>query len=175
MTDLDVVLARVLDDLDGDEVQRTAVGRAEVVVEGHPVEVQVATRGRLLLRITEATFVLAGPDCDEILEVVVRHTGMVRRTGLDAKVVEGGTVAGRLAAAVADSRRLERAAQPLDFTRFVVVGDGRRLRAHLTLMGASMTRMRLPPTTNYVRLHEDQRAALLAVADALDDAWALES
>lgn len=175
MTDLDVVLARVLDDLDGDEVQRTAVGRAEVVVEGRPIEVRVATRGRLLLRITEATFVLPGPDCGEVVQVTVRHTGMVRRTGLDATVVEGGAVASRLAAAVVDSRRLERAARPLDFTRFVVVGDGRRLRAHLTLMGASMTRMRLPPTTNYVRLHDDQRTALFAVADALDDAWAVES
>nr|WP_274387960.1 DUF3156 family protein [Salsipaludibacter albus] len=153
-------------------VDRVAVSRAVVEVDGRPLELHVTTRGRLLLRITETAFVVTGPDRAAAggrpVQLRVGHTGMARRTGIRVAVENGGEPARRLAARLRGSGDLVAAMLPLDFTDFTVVEEDGRLLARIVLMGASMTRMRVPPTTTYVRLHDDQRDALLATVDALD-------
>lgn len=174
MTDVDAVVARVLQDLAPEQSERVRVGRADVVVGGRPLSIVVGTRGRMLLRITETTFVIPGPAWAEgtDVEVAVSHAGAVRRTGLRIRPVAGGEAAADLAQRLQADPALVAAAEPLDSTSFRVrVVDG-QLEAAIVLMGASMTRMRVPPTATYVKLHDDQRAALLATAAALDALWA---
>jgi hypothetical protein len=109
--------------------------------------------------------------------LVFHHTGQVRRTGLTAVVRPVGRrrrwsgetpppVAAMRDRLLADGE-LERVSLPLDFTHFeVAVVDG-AWRATLELMGASHIRTTLPPSSRYVRLHPDQRDALLATVAVL--------
>lgn len=172
MSDVDVVLGRVLAELRPDRAERVAGNRAAVSVAGRDLVVEVRTRGRMMLRITDSTFVVAGPAWADPLVVEVSHTGRVRRTGTAVAVREGGDGARALARRLAEDPGLRDAALPLDFTRFVVRSVDGHLEAAITLMGASMTRMRIPPNTSWIRLHDDQREALLGTVAALDDVWA---
>lgn len=175
MSDVDAVLARVLADLAPDRAERRAVGRTRVAVGGRRFELCVATRGRLLLRITETTFVVPGPEWDVDVRgpvsLRVGHHGMVRPTGTRVAVRAGDEAAHALAGRLRDSTSLAAATLPLDFTDFAIAQQAGRLEARLVLMGGSMTRFRIPPTSSYTRLHDDQRTALLATIAALDDNW----
>lgn len=173
MTDVDAVMARVLSDLDADRTHRVAVNRTDVEVEGLSLGVVVATRGRMLLRITDTTFVVPGPPWEPPdLVIDVGHRGAVRRAGVRVRAVAGGDRAAELADHLSSDTTLAAAVLPLDSTSLrISVVDG-HLQAAITLMGASMTRMRVPPTATYVRLHDDQRIALLATARALQACWA---
>lgn len=175
MTDVDAVLARVVADLAPSSTDRRGVGRVDVEVDGHRLVLDVATRGRLLLRITETTFIIGGPAWDPAvqgpLQLVVGHAGMVRRTRPRVTVDAGGDEARRLAAELAESPTFAAAILPLDFTSFTLEVVDDHVAARIVLMGASMVRFRVPPSASYTRLHEDQRTALLATASALEGCW----
>lgn len=175
MTDVDAVLARVVADLNPSTTDRRALGRMVVEVDGHPLVLDVATRGRLLLRITETTFTIPGPpwnpDARGPLRLEVGHAGMVKRRGPRITVQAGGDEARRLAAALADSATFAAAMLPLDFTTFTIEAVHDQAVARIVLMGASMVRFRIPPSASYTRLHDDQRKALLATAGALHGWW----
>lgn len=173
MSDVDTVLRRVIADLALADVDRVAGNRALATVGDQVIEVRVATRGRMLLWVTETTFATTGPAWSGPgdVEVEVGHTGAIRRTGIRARATTGGAAASRLAAAVAADADLAAAMLPLDATRFTVTTADGHLRTEIVLMGASMTRMRLPPTAQVIGLHDDQRDALLATVDALVTCW----
>jgi hypothetical protein len=167
VSDVDVVLSRVLDDLAPEAAARTGGATAEVTVDGQPLQVRVGTRGRTLLRVTETTFVVRGRRFGGDLHLVVRQRGAIRPQGITVVVRQGGEPARRLADEFTRYDGLERALRALDYTSFDVVSCDGCLEARITLMGAAMTRMRVPPTAAYTRLHEDQRAALLATVQEL--------
>jgi hypothetical protein len=167
VSDVEVVLSRVLDDLAPEAAVRTGGATADVTVDGQAMQIRVATRGSTLLRVTEATFVVRGHRFDDDLHLTVRQRGVLRPQGLAVVVRRGGEPARRLAGELTRQGELERALRSLDYTSVDVVGCDDRVEARLTLMGAAMTRMRVPPTVAYTRLHADQRAALLATVQAL--------
>lgn len=172
MSDVDAVLRRVLAELAPDHAERVAGNRARVAVDGREFAVEVVTRGKMMLRITDSTFVATGPAWPGPLVLEVSHTGRLRRTGTAVRVRTGGVRGQALADRLVADPGLRAAALPLDFTRFEVRSVDGVLASSITLMGASMTRMRVPPNTSWIRLHDDQRRALLATIAALDDVWA---
>jgi hypothetical protein len=152
------LLALLAADLPGCELTRVDDRLAVATVDGQPrflVEQRVEKRKLITLR-TTVCHVLAQPAAVEG-RVELRHTGQVRRTGLDATRRAGDELAMRaLADHLLADGELEAASLELDFTRFVVeVVDG-RWRASLELMGGSHVRTTLPPSSRYVKLPADQ-------------------
>lgn len=183
------LLSHVAADLTGCEVVRGAPGSATVVPPGGRPAFRLAVRSerRRLLHLQTLLVHVDGPALEADVtaardapaaRLVLHHTGQLRRTGLTVTVRPTGRGRRRSGAppppAVAALRdrllaggELEAASLPLDFTRFeVAVVDG-RWRATLELMGASHVRTTLPPSARYVRLHPDQRDALLATVAVL--------
>jgi hypothetical protein len=180
------LIAHVAADLTGCEVARGAPGTAVVTPRDGtpPFRLTVRSERRRLLHLqTLLVHVdglgVAGPSdgTTTTARLVFHHTGQVRRTGLTAVVRPVGRRrrwSGEVPPAVgamwdrllADGE-LERASLPLDFTHLeVAVVDG-AWQATLELMGASHVRTTLPPSSRYVRLHPDQRDALLATVAVL--------
>ncbi len=175
MSDVDAVLRRVVAELRPDRSTRVAGDRVAVEVDGQSFAVRAATRGRMMLRITDSTFVATGPAWPDPLALEATHSGRLHRTGMAMKVRTGNASAHAMAEHLAADPALRDAALPLDFTRFGITAEDGHLTSSITLMGASMTRMRVPPNTSWIRLHDDQRDALLATMAALDRAWATTS
>lgn len=99
--------------------------------------------------------------------VRVRHTGRVRRQGIEARMVRGDQIEERLASDLESDATFRAAVLPLDFTVFDVGrADGSWL-ATVELMGASYVSIALPPMRSYVRLHRDQAEALVTTLRAL--------
>jgi hypothetical protein len=183
------LLAHVAADLTGCEVVRGDRGSAVVTpADGRPAfRLEVRSERRRLLHLQTLLVHVDGPhvaatevsaaDVAGAATLVFHHTGQLRRTGLTATIRSAGRgrrwsgVVPPAVAAVRDrllaDGALEAASLTLDFTRFeVAVVDG-RWRATLELMGASHVRTTLPPSARYVRLHPDQRDALLATVAVL--------
>jgi hypothetical protein len=185
------LIAHVAADLTGCEVARGAPGTAVVTPRDGtpPFRLAVRSERRRLLHLQTLLVHVDGPGVAgpggpgpsdggaTTARLVFHHTGQVRRTGLTAVVRPVGRrrrwsrEAPPAVAAVRDrllaDGELERASLPLDFTHFeVAVVDG-AWRATLELMGASHVRTTLPPSSRYVRLHPDQRDALLATVAVL--------
>ena len=99
--------------------------------------------------------------------VRVRHTGRVRRQGIEAVMVKGDQVESRLASALGSDTRFGAALLPLDFTVFEVTRSEGRWLGTVELMGASYVSIALPPMRSYVRLHRDQAEALVGALSAL--------
>jgi hypothetical protein len=184
------LLAHVAADLTGCEVVRGDPGSAVVVpADGCPAfRLEVRSERRRLLHLQTLLVHVDGPPLEgdpsaardvALSKLVFHHTGQLRRTGLTAVVRPAGrgrlrsggfppVLAGMRDRLLAEGE-LEAASLPLDFTRFeVTVVDG-RWRVTLELMGASHVRTTLPPSARYVRLHPDQRDALLATVAVLHE------
>jgi hypothetical protein len=56
----------------------------------------------------------------------------------------------------------------LDFTRFELVRADGQWSSTIDLMGASYVSLALPPMRSYLRLHADQRQALVETLTALN-------
>lgn len=175
------LIAHVAADLTGCEVERGATGTAVVTPADGTAAFQLSVRSerRRLLHLQTLLVHVDGPSspAEAAAKLVFHHTGQVRRTGLAASVRpvgRGRRWSGAVPPEVATVRdrllvdgALEAASLPLDFTSFeVAVVDG-AWRATLELMGASHVRTTLPPSARYVRLHPDQRDALLATVAVL--------
>jgi hypothetical protein len=152
------LLALLAADLSGCELVRAGGAAAVALVDGWPrflIEQRLEKRRLLTLR-TAVVHVL-GPPATGPGRLELRHTGQVRRTGLEARVRDGDEAATRrLGDRLLADGELTTASLELDFTRFVVeVADG-RWRASLELMGGSHVRTTLPPSGRYVKLPTDQ-------------------
>lgn len=169
MSDHHLVLRRVIADLAPDRVQRLGDARARVRTDGTVLDLRVATAGRALLRVTTTTFAHVGPAWEgPDLQVELGHTGAVRRTGIRARARVGGADADALARELGTDPGLASAVLPLDSTSFTIRTRRGHLVTEVVLMGASMTRLRLPPTASVIGVHGDQRDALLGSLAELD-------
>jgi hypothetical protein len=177
------LIAHVAADLTGCEVVRVAPAAAVVTpADGTPsFRLAVRSERRRLLHLQTLLVHVDGPRVEATppARLVLHHTGQLRRTGLAATVRPAGRGRrwpGEVPPSVAEVRdrlladgELEAVSLPLDFTSFeLAVVDG-VWRASLELMGASHVRTTLPPSARYVRLHPDQRGALLATVAVIHE------
>jgi hypothetical protein len=152
------LLALLDADLPGCELTRVGDAGAVVCVDDQPrflLEQRVEKRKLLTLR--TAVFHVLGPVSPVEGRLELRHTGQVRRTGLEARVRAGDEHELRsLQDQLLADGELTDACLALDFTRFVVEVVEGRWRASLELMGGSHVRTTLPPSSRYVKLPTDQ-------------------
>lgn len=152
-------------DLPDHRLVRDADGAATFVPEGGGpvIEVSVRAEKRFLGRTEVARFQVRVPTGGlEPAQLQITHTGRLRREGVDVVVEHGSEEAVDLAEAIASDRDFVETALALDFTRFALELDGESCVVTVELMGASLVSIALPPVRSYIRLHPDQREALVA-------------
>lgn len=159
------LLRLVSDDLPGHRLEIAEADKARFVpvAGGSALLVNTRVEKRFLGRTEIAVFGTHVPDpFGAPVELEVRHTGRRTRTGVEIRGSQGG-----LSSSLADDERFVRASIPLDFKRFDLVSDGEVLTASVELMGAAYVSIAFPPMRSYVRLHPDQRDALIATFEEL--------
>jgi hypothetical protein len=157
-------------DLPGHWVEQASPGRARFVpVNGGPVfDVTERVDRRFLGHNEIAQFEVRLPSsATGAGRIQVRHTGRLKREGVRATIAEGDATVQTLATAIETDAPFVAAALPLDFTRFDIRRVGEEWVATVELMGASYVTVALPPMRSYVRLHSDQRDALVDSFSAL--------
>lgn len=133
-------------------------------------EAQERTHSELLMHLVLTDFVLQVPSREVgALQVELRHTGAVRRTGLTCKRRAGEAAAlAALEAALLHDQPLRTALMPLDFKRLVIGrGEAGGWTISLEHMGASEVVNRMPSFRRYIRLDDRQRDGLLQSLSAL--------
>lgn len=151
-------------DLPGHWVEQASARQARFVpVNGGPViEVTERVDRRFLGHNEIAQFEVRAPTSGaESARLQIRHTGRMRRNGVKVMVAEGSESVRALATAIEGHSPFVTAVLPLDFTRFEVRRESEQWVAVVELMGASFVSLALPPMRSYIRLHPDQRAALV--------------
>lgn len=151
-------------DLPGHWVEQASASRARFVpVNGGPViDVKERVDRRFLGHNEIAQFEVRAPASGSgTARLQIRHTGRMRRDGVKVTVAEGNESVGALADAIEGDRPFVTAVTPLDFTRYDVKRASGEWVANVELMGASFVSLALPPMRSYIRLHPDQRAALV--------------
>lgn len=156
-------------DLPGHRLERSEGGSVLVPDDGGPViGVSERVERRFLGRTEVARFHVSAPAPDGGSgRISVRHSGRLRRQGVEVQVLAGDEPERRLVSDLASDDAFRAAALPLDFTRFEVGRADARWTATVELMGASYVSIALPPMRSYVRLHPDQAAALVGSLRAL--------
>ena len=133
-------------------------------------EAQERTHSELLMHLVLTDFVLQVPSREVgALQIELRHTGAVRRTGLTCKRRAGEAAAlAALEAALLHDQPLRAALMPLDFKRLVIGrGEAGGWTVSLEHMGASEVVNRMPSFRRYIRLDDRQRDGLLQSLSAL--------
>jgi hypothetical protein len=164
------LLSHVRADLVGCELVRRSAGTAVVSPPNGPsftVEVRRERRRLIDLHVL-AVHVDGPPTARRDAAIVFHHRGQLRRTGLAGRVrADDAPAVTALRDALMAGDELERAVLPLDFTSFEVRPHEGAWRATLELMGASYVRTTFPPSARYIRLDEQQFAALVATVSVL--------
>lgn len=154
-------------DLPGHRLTNRRQGTAAFVPKSGGPILEVSERverrflGRTRIARFEATFPAKGRR-DTRLQV--RHTGRIRTTGV---AVVGGEDDFLLGNALESDHPFVAAVTALDFTLYQIEVREAICRASVELMGASLVSIAFPPIRSYVRLHPDQRDALIAGFEAL--------
>jgi hypothetical protein len=99
--------------------------------------------------------------------LVLRHTGKLRRQGVAVEVAKGDESTRALATAIGSDQAFITPVMALDFTRFDIERSDSEWLITVELMGASFVSLALPPMRSYIRLHRDQRGALVDGLTAL--------
>lgn len=81
---------------------------------------------------------------------------------IGVEIEAGAEMIATLAATLSSDPGFVESVRALDFTRFNIDLDGETCSATVEVMGASLVSIAFPPIRSYVRLHDDQREALLA-------------
>lgn len=151
------------------ELEGPGDGRFVPLQDGLVIEVTERVDRRFLghTEIAQFRIVSAAADTGNA-RLSIRHTGKLSRQGVEVEVSSGDESTRRLAKGLGEDDAFTSSAMNLDFTRFEVVRDGRRWSSTVELMGASYVSLALPPMRSYVRLHADQRQALVETLTALD-------
>jgi hypothetical protein len=145
-------------------VDQAGASRARFVpVNGGPViDVKERVDRRFLGHNEIAQFEVRAPAGDTSpARLQILHTGRFKRGGVMVTVTEGDEPVRSLAAQIEQDGAFVNAVTPLDFTRFDVRRGKGEWVATVELMGASFVSLALPPMRSYVRLHSDQRMALV--------------
>jgi hypothetical protein len=165
------LLGLLAHDLPGHDLELSAPGRGRFSPKGEGPEFDVRERvDRRFLGHTEIAQFLQvvegapGPSA----HLRVRHTGALKRQGIEVVALAGGEDAERLAAQLEGDGSFTAAGLILDFTEFDAVRSDGEWSVAVELMGASFVTLALPPMRSYVRLHPDQRDALLTALAAVD-------
>lgn len=149
-------------------VEEGLTGFAPVTGGGPVLVVGARVKRRFLGRTEIAQFqTLTGAQRWEPARLRVGQTGRLQRRGARVEVVEGSDRAAQLAAALTSDPGFSAAVVALDFTRFDIDLDGERCATIVELIGASLVSIALPPIRSYVRLHPDQREALIGSLESL--------
>ncbi|MGC2241484.1 MAG: DUF3156 family protein [Acidimicrobiia bacterium] len=159
------LLSLLAGDLPSLEMVDLGPGHARFVTkDGHLVfEVVERVERRFLGHNEIAQFRTHSPgDVDGPGRLRVRHTGALRRVGVQVEATKGVAAVDDLAARASDDAAFETAALPLDFTKFEAVAADGEWVTTIELMGATHITIALPPMRNYVRLYPDQADALLS-------------
>lgn len=159
-----VTLGQLRRDLAGLECAVASPTRAQFSTGDLEFEVEERAQAQLLMHIVVCEFVLRVPSQQtEAAKIVLRHTGAIRRQGVAARLSEGSVqaMAPLLARLHADAPLLA-ALLPLDFKRLELIRDAQGWQVRLEHFGASEVVNRLPGFRRYIRLTQEQRAALLA-------------
>jgi hypothetical protein len=164
---------RLLGLIAADLPDHSPIGKADgltvfVAVDGTELVVGSRVKKRFLGRTETAVFQASthAPGRGPAL-LQVRQTGVLRRRAVETRVSAGEADAARIAATIAGDQSFQSAAARLDFRRFEIELDRDACTATIELVGASMVAIALPPIRSYVRLHADQRSALLDSLHAL--------
>lgn len=158
------LLELVAADLPSHQLVRLQDGTIDLIPKGGGPSLHVtrSVQRRFLGRTEVALFQMnTGAPGGEKARLQVHHTGRLRRQGIDVRLVGGQAVAARVARELAADNGFTTAAGSLDFTRFDLELDGTRCMASVEMMGASLVLIAFPPIRSYVRLHPEQREALL--------------
>ncbi|MFQ5967353.1 MAG: DUF3156 family protein [Acidimicrobiia bacterium] len=99
---------------------------------------------------------------------VLRNTGRLKRTGVEAVVKEGDAAFTEAVDRLITNKGFERALIELDFKRYELRREANVWRAETELIGASEVITAFPPKRIYVRLYPDQRSALLGSFTAME-------
>jgi hypothetical protein len=143
-------------------------GRFVPTSGGPTIEVVERVDRRFLGHTEIAQFRLAVPASGEGFgRLVLRHTGKLRRQGVAVEVATGDQSTQALATAIGADQALVTPVMALDFTRFDIERSESEWLVTVELMGASFVSLALPPMRSYVRLHRDQRRALVDSLTAL--------
>jgi hypothetical protein len=95
-------------------------------------------------------------------QLVIRHTGMWKRTGIACSANDGSDQGTReLAISLSGNADLAAAMLPLDFSLCELAQDAQGWRIRLVHFGACEVVYRVPPIRQYVRLAPAQLAAML--------------
>lgn len=133
-------------------------------------EAQERTHSELLMHLVLTDFVLQVPSREVgAMQVELRHTGAIRRTGLACKR-QGGVPAAlaALETALLQDPSLCAALMPLDFKRLTIGrGEEGGWTVSLEHMAASEVVNRLPSFRRYIRLGDGQRDGLIESLSAL--------
>ena len=165
------LLGLLAHDFPGHRLERLGPGRGRFVPDGEGPVIEVRERvDRRFLGHTEiAQFLLIvdvapGPPA----QLEVRHTGRLKRQGVELAVLAGDEQVRGLAGRISDDGAFTGPGLALDFTRFDLDRSASQWTVTVELMGASFVSLALPPMRSYIRLHDDQRDALVAVLATLE-------
>ncbi len=166
------LLSLLAHEFPGHDLERLGEGRAHFIPRGEGQVIEVRERvDRRFLGHTEIAQFLHTVDVEpgEPARLRVGHSGRLKRQGVEVVVVAGDGDVERLATRISNDEAFTGPGLALDFTKFEMERSPRQWTVTVELMGASFVSLALPPMRSYVRLHEDQREALLAALKALGD------
>jgi hypothetical protein len=150
-------------DLSGYRRETGDDGRMRFVPVGEGPVVEVVSRiAKRFLGRTEIAVFRAPVDISlpEVSIIALRHTGGLKRTGINAVLVQGGEPGECVASALSADAGLAEAVMPLDFTRFEILCHPAGSRVEIELMGATHVAIALPPIRSYIHLYSDQLEAM---------------
>ena len=100
-------------------------------------------------------------------KIQLEHTGNLRRTGIRARLKQGGDDLTTLIQTLQTDPQFLQAIIPLDFNTFYLIQDHDGWRVQTTQVGASWVNMAFPPVRRYVKMGPEQIEALLATFNRL--------
>lgn len=165
------LLRLLASDMPGHRLEQEGPGKGRFLPDeaGPVIEVIERVDRRFLGHTEIAQFRMVSPGSDGgKAHLTIRHTGKLRRQGVAVEVSSGDETIRRLAEKIATAESFTSAALTLDFTRFDVDRADGEWTTTVELMGASYVSLALPPMRSYVRLHADQRQALVETLTALN-------
>lgn len=140
--------------------------------DGPVLEVSERTESHLLMHLVMCQFSLRVPTRQTgALRLEVRHSGLVRRTGLVCRLRDGDRA--RFEAfeyRLSTDATLRSALMPLDFKRLALECHSGQWHVTLEHMGGSEVVNRMPAFRRYIPLGTDQRSHLWRAFDALEQA-----
>ncbi len=135
---------------------------------GTVIEVEERVDRRFLGHTEIARFIVRAPSAARSsARFHLRHTGNLKRTGVEVVLDSGADGDREVVTRTMAAPAVAAPALTLDFTSFDIERSDGVWTVVVELMGASFVSLAMPPMRSYVRLHPDQREALVDVLEAV--------